>query len=296
MAEIFISYARADRDAARRLATYLEEQGLSVWWDMNLEPGQVFRDEIERRIGEARHVIVLWSEASVKARFVLDEAGEAAEQNKLVPLRIDGCKLPLGFREYHTHTVSAWPGDLAPVLAAVGGGMAQAKPAAAPAKTAQDYFDSAEAAYDAGDYGRAIADYSEAMRLKPDYADAYYFRGIAYYGKRDNDRAIADYDQAIRLKPDHAGAYYGRGRAYGRKGDNDRAIADYDQAIRLKPDDADAYAYNNRGWAWHCKGDYARAIGDYDRALQIAPNYKTAAANKARAEAELAKTKKKGWF
>ena len=74
------------------------------------------------------------------------------------------------------------------------------------------------------------------------------------------------------------------------KGDNDRAIADYDQAIRLKPDDA--VAYNNRGAAWYGKGDYARAIGDYDRALQIDPNVKNAAANKALAEAELAKTKK----
>ena len=63
---------------------------------MSLEPGQVFREEIERRIGEARHVIVLWSETSVKSHFVLDEAGDAAQQGKLVPVRIDGCKLPYG--------------------------------------------------------------------------------------------------------------------------------------------------------------------------------------------------------
>jgi len=91
MAEIFISYARADRDYARRLANYIEDAGLSVWWDMSLKPGEVFRDEIERRIGEARHVIVLWSETSVKSHFVLDEASEAALHSKLVPLRIDGC-------------------------------------------------------------------------------------------------------------------------------------------------------------------------------------------------------------
>ena len=140
MADIFISYARADRDFARRLAAYIEDAGLTVWWDMSLKPGEVFRDEIERRIGEARHVIVLWSEASVKSHFVLDEAGEAARQDKLVPLRIDGCKLPFGFGQHHTHTVSDWPGDLAPLLAAVGGGKAPAKPASASAKTAQDFF------------------------------------------------------------------------------------------------------------------------------------------------------------
>ena len=93
----------SDRDTARRLAAYLKDSGLSVWWDMSLKPGEVFRDEIERRIGEARHAIVLWSETSVKSKFVLDEAGEAERQNKLVPLRIDGCKLPLGFGQHHTH-------------------------------------------------------------------------------------------------------------------------------------------------------------------------------------------------
>ncbi|MFZ1109035.1 MAG: tetratricopeptide repeat protein [Rhodomicrobium sp.] len=358
MADIFISYARADRDYARRLAAYIEDAGLTVWWDMSLQPGEVFRDEIERRIGEARHVIVIWSETSVKSDFVQDEADVARKQNKLVPIRIDGCEPPIGFRRYHTHTVSAWPGDLAPLLAVVGGGEAPAKPASAPAKTAEGFFRGAMAAYDAGDYDRAISDYNQAIRLKPDYADAYNNRGNAYRAKGDNDRAIADYDQAIRLKPDYASAYNNRGASYNEKGDNDRAIADYDQAIRLKPDDASAYinrgnayrakgdndraiadydqairlkpdyasayinrgnayydkgdndraiadynqairlepddadAYNNRGAAWYGKGDYARAIGDYDRALQIDPNVKNAAANKALAEAELAKTKK----
>ncbi|MGO9484285.1 MAG: toll/interleukin-1 receptor domain-containing protein [Rhodomicrobium sp.] len=37
MAEIFISYTRAGRDYARRLANYLEDAGLSVWWDGILE-------------------------------------------------------------------------------------------------------------------------------------------------------------------------------------------------------------------------------------------------------------------
>ncbi len=270
MADIFISYARSDRDTARRLAAYLKDSGLSVWWDMSLKPGEVFREEIERRIGEARHVIVLWSETSVKSHFVLDEAGEAARQNKLVPLRIDGCKLPLGFGQHHTHTVSAWPGDLAPVLAVVGSGKVPAQSASASVQTAQDFFKSAYAAKDAGDFDQAISDYSEAIRLKPDDAIAYNNRGNAFLAKGDNDRAIADYDQAIRLKPDDAIAYNNRGNAFLAKGDNDRAIADYDQAIRLKPDYADAYY--NRGNAYYAKGDKDRAIADYDQAIRLKPD------------------------
>ena len=45
---------------------------------------------------------------------------------------------------------------------------------------------------DKGDYDRAIADFDQAIQLKPDYADAYYNRGIAYHDKGDYDRAIAD--------------------------------------------------------------------------------------------------------
>ena len=40
---------------------------------------------------------------------------------------------------------------------------------------------------------------------------AYYNRGFAYEEKGEHDQAIADYTEAIRLKPDYAEAYYNRG-------------------------------------------------------------------------------------
>ena len=57
----------------------------------------------------------------------------------------------------------------------------------------------------------AIQDYDEAIRLNPNYADAYYNRGLAYGAKGDQDRAIQDLNEAIRLNPKDAGAYSGRG-------------------------------------------------------------------------------------
>jgi tetratricopeptide (TPR) repeat protein len=247
MADIFISYARADRDYARRLAAYLEDSGLSVWWDMSLKPGEVFRDEIERRIGEAHHVIVLWSETSVKSHFVLDEAGEAARQNKLVPLRIDGCTLPLGFGQHHTHTVSNWPGDLAAVLAAVGGAKSPPKPDSTASRTAQDFFNSGEICLSRQELDRAIFLYSEAIRFSPDYAAAYYKRAVVYHQQGENSlyrlgwhpqqqqigfgqqlrqrqqelvtvtdcfaRAIDDYNQALRIDPTYNDAWTGKVRA-----------------------------------------------------------------------------------
>jgi len=122
-----------------------------------------------------------------------------------------------------------------------------------------------------GDNEQAIADYDQAIALKPDYALAYYNRGIAYRQKGDLDHAIADYDQAIALEPDDADAYNNRGVAYDYKGDLDHAIADYDQAIALKPDFA--VAYRNRGIAYADKGDLDHAIADYDQAIALKPDY-----------------------
>src|ERR1700739_1500897 len=71
-------------------------------------------------------------------------------------------------------------------------------------------------------------------------AVVFYDSGDVYQIKGDYDRAIEEYDQAIRLRPDYANAFAHRGSAYSYKGDYDRAIEDQDEAIRLKPDFAEA--------------------------------------------------------
>jgi tetratricopeptide (TPR) repeat protein len=57
-----------------------------------------------------------------------------------------------------------------------------------------------------GDYDRAIADYNQAIRLDPDYALAYYNRGVAYVNKRDYARARADWEKVLQLDPTGADA------------------------------------------------------------------------------------------
>jgi len=120
------------------------------------------------------------------------------------------------------------------------------------------------------DYDRAIVDYTEAIRLRPDYSEAYFFRGVAYQnGVADADRAIADYTEAIRLKPDYGIAFSNRGIIYQNlKKDLPRAIADYTEAIRLLPNFA--VPYYHRGLALKQSG----GNGDLDiaKAKQLDPS------------------------
>ncbi|MDR2633259.1 MAG: tetratricopeptide repeat protein, partial [Treponema sp.] len=143
---------------------------------------------------------------------------------------------------------------------------------------ANAYASRGNAYWNKGDWDRTIADCTQAIRLNPDYAWAYSLRGDAYRNKGDYERAIADCTQAVRLKPDYVGAYYNRGLAYKNKGDYDRAIADYTQAIRLDPNNADAYY--SRGLAYYDKGDWDRAIADYTQTVRLNSDYVSAYNNR----------------
>lgn len=94
-------------------------------------------------------------------------------------------------------------------------------------------------------YDLAISDYTAAIELKPDYAEAYNDRGFAYYLKGDFARAISDYTRAIELRPNYPKAYNSRGVAYMQGGYGAaKSVPDFDRAIELKPDFR--YAYINR--------------------------------------------------
>ena len=116
----------------------------------------------------------------------------------------------------------------------------------------------------AAEYGKAIADYNEAIRLDPKDASAFYNRGHAWSDQEEYDRAIPDYSQYIRLDP-HA-AYRNRGEAWSAKGQLDRALAD-SKALEFNPQSATTYLA--RGNVWWAKCQYGRAFADYREAMRL---------------------------
>src|SRR5580704_12694215 len=122
-----------------------------------------------------------------------------------------------------------------------------------------------------GDYDHAIADYTEAIRIEPNYVLAFYSRGIAHFNKKDYDRAVADYTVSLRLAPGDVIALQNRGHAYQAKQDYDSAIADYSEAIRIEP--RFPYAFNDRCYARAIAGrELPQALADCNEALQLIPN------------------------
>ena len=116
---------------------------------------------------------------------------------------------------------------------------------------------------------KAIEWLNEAIRLNPDYADAYNYRGGVYSQLGQYDRAIQDNNEAIRLTPNYFWGFYFRGDVYVRLKQYQRAIEDYNEVIRLNP--SLASVYSNRGAAYLELKQYQRAIEDFSEHIRLKP-------------------------
>jgi len=139
---------------------------------------------------------------------------------------------------------------------------------------------------------RAIDEYSQAIRLKPDATYAWLLRGEALFDAMRYDEAIADLNEAIKLDPAISHAYVPRGSArikkieragvrLNRAKELDLALADLDEAVRLRPDFT--IAYNNRGEIHVKRGDLDKAIADFSRAIELRPRWTESYGNRATA-------------
>lgn len=109
---VFLSYAHADEAKARRIASALKQAGYEVWWDELIEGGAVYTRSISTALETADVVIVLWSSSSVESHWVRDEAAQGRDRERLVPLRVDGSRPPLGFRQYQAIDFRRWRGRI----------------------------------------------------------------------------------------------------------------------------------------------------------------------------------------
>jgi formylglycine-generating enzyme required for sulfatase activity len=178
VSDIFVSYKKENRAYAEQFANCFAEQGFSVWWDEDITPRQAWDVTIEREIETATSVVVLWSPLSVNSDWVRNEAHYGHDRNKLVPVMIERCDLPLAFRLTQTVDLCGWDGDRAnrqwrklvtwiSDLKATAGHSATASAPAKPFRTAVGQLDSGEPIVD-GAFVNAATPAGTLFRDHPD--------------------------------------------------------------------------------------------------------------------------------
>lgn len=121
----------------------------------------------------------------------------------------------------------------------------------------------------AGDYDRALADYTQAVTLNPQAGRAWSGRAVTHLLIRNYDTAIADYTRAIELEPDDAMSLVSRGTLYRVTGRYEEALADVDRVLETTPDHQGATAA--RAGIYHALDRYEEALDDFTRHLTTAP-------------------------
>jgi Flp pilus assembly protein TadD len=110
-------------------------------------------------------------------------------------------------------------------------------------------------------YEDSLRDLDEAIRLAPDYADAYHERAYTLGELSEFARAVVDSDREVALRPAHAPAYEERAFLRHRAGDLEGANRDRVRAAELKPGDPGAIV---------ARGDAALWLGRFDEAARDA--------------------------
>ncbi len=178
------------------------------------------------------------------------------------------------------------------------------------------YLKRADANRLVGNFDAAILDATEAMKLQPRLAGAYFIRGVSYYEKgeyldaksdldsllkrdrtnatafnfraavafmtQDYKAALTKYNEVVRLDSNFTEIYNNRGMMRHYLQDYKGAIQDYNVALKENPDNAKSY--NNRGLAFLMLKDVQSALADFDKAVTLNDKYAEAYVNRGRAK------------
>src|SRR5438552_2631319 len=100
---------------------------------------------------------------------------------------------------------------------------------------AASYVEQGDKFAQGGDFERAVGAYNIALQFEPDFAPAYFRRGLAQQARGDFSRAIADFDRAIKINSRQPEAYANRGLIRLQQGKKMEAEQDFARAIALRP-------------------------------------------------------------
>lgn len=107
--QVFISYKSEERARVAELVEGLGALGIRVWWDKELPPGGDWQERIDSALMDSSLIVVVWTQASVKSRFVRAEAQLGFDEQKLLPVRLEDVRLPVPFNIVETTDLKSSP-------------------------------------------------------------------------------------------------------------------------------------------------------------------------------------------
>lgn len=110
MTDIYLAYAREDRESVRLLSEMLQFEGWDVWMDPS-DPSAATSAAIDMKLGSAGAILVLWSGYSRHSEYVRSEAATGLYKNKLIQVSLDGLGAPSPFDQISILQLRGWAGE-----------------------------------------------------------------------------------------------------------------------------------------------------------------------------------------
>ena len=129
------------------------------------------------------------------------------------------------------------------------------------------YNNQAVSLIDAGKTEEALKYVREALKIKPDYVDAYLVRAHVLAQQGKDEEALQVYQRALEIKRDYGNTYLNRGVFHARRGELDRAETEFQRAILYGEDSAEAHY--NLGIIYKTRGELNRAEDEFKQALDL---------------------------
>ncbi|KAB8333292.1 tetratricopeptide repeat protein [Scytonema tolypothrichoides VB-61278] len=136
---------------------------------------------------------------------------------------------------------------------------------------AEAHYNLGNALQKQGKLEAAIEAYQQTLKIKPEISEAHNNLGTVLQKQGKLDAAVESYQQAISLKPDYAEAHYNLGNIFLQQGKLDAASKAYQQTLNIKPNNA--HAHHNLGNALKLQGKLDAAVKSYQQAISLNPNY-----------------------
>lgn len=255
--KVFITYSHKNTEAKDELITHLanlQRDGLiSVWDDNEIVPGDKWRDAVFGNLAGADILLYLTSSASLASESCNKELAAALKANlRVIPIILEECDwlhhplsdfpvLPDKGKPIRAskHESRGWQNVVEHLRSTVTRIQYQANPLSEMSEKelhAESALQRGNVLMTFGQLDEAVEAYSDAIHLKPWYAEAYYNRGMAHAKTEVSPRAIEDWTMAIKLKPEFAPAFYNRGEAWLSLQEWDKARTDLTAAKHLGMD------------------------------------------------------------